>query len=370
MKRGYILLGLYFHIPFCKNKCPYCNFYSVIYNENLKDLYIKAIITEIKNYKISSKTINSIYFGGGTPSLLSAIDIEKIIQSVMSNFKTSPNCEITMELNPDNLTKTDLQEYKKVGINRLSFGVQSFNDEELKILGRTHNGNRTKKIVSAAKDLNFNNISIDLMIGIPNQTDASLIQNLNFAYSLNISHISIYQLKIEPKTKFYRFKPNNLPCDDTVSKWYVMVCRYLKSIGFSQYEISNFAKEKKECIHNLKYWNLEEYLGFGPTAHSFFSNQRFYHNCNLKEYIKNPTKTTKEATNLVFEWFILKMRLKNGLSFEELKEKNFLTDSFLQKLKKLQKEKLVKISNSSFYLSLKGMLLQNSIILFLLEGLK
>ena len=359
------MLGIYIHIPFCEKKCSYCNFYSISITDEIKEKYINALIEEIKFYGKEEKTIDSLYFGGGTPSILSLKDIEKIMFCLKNSFKFSENIETTIEINPNTATLNKLKHYKKLGINRISFGVQSFIDIELEKLERTHNKKIAIKAIENAISCGFKNISIDLMLGIPLQTKESLFKTLETATNFKISHISLYQLKIEPNTKFFKFPPKNLMSPDSVANLYLLACEFLESKGFKQYEISNFAKENKESIHNLKYWTLKDYLGFGPSAHSFYNNERFYHEDSLIDYIKNPLKTTKEEKNLEFEWLILNLRLKKGISIKDLKNKNFYTKDFEQKILKLKKEGLAEIKNNRLTLTPKGMLLQNSIILFI-----
>ncbi len=359
------MLGIYIHIPFCEKKCSYCNFYSIALNSDIEEKYVDALTREIEFYKKENRKINSLYFGGGTPSILNLKNIEKIMIALKNAFKFSENTEITIEINPNTATLNKLKYYKELGINRISFGVQSFIDNELKKLERTHNKTVAIKAIENALTCGFNNISIDLMLGIPFQTKESLFETLKIATNFNINHISLYHLKIEPNTKFFKFPPKNLMSPDDVANLYLLACEFLESKNFKQYEISNFAKGNKESIHNLKYWTLEEYLGFGPSAHSFYNNKRFYHEDSLINYIKNPLKTAKEEKNLEFEWLILNLRLKKGISIKELKNKKFYTKDFEEKILKLKKENLLEIKNNKLTLTPKGMLLQNSIILFI-----
>ena len=361
------LLGAYFHIPFCKKKCSYCNFYSTVYTEELEEKFLNAVLKEQESYLKNSKKLNTIYFGGGSPCLVKATTLQKILKKAEQIFKIKKNAEITIEINPSSAVKEKLLEYKLIGINRLSFGVQSFNDFELKKLGRTHDGKTALKAIKTAQEVGFKNISIDLIIGIPEQTQSSLKENLQIVKSLNISHVSIYQLKIEPKTKFFNNPPKNLPEDDLVAKFYFLVFNELLNGGFLQYEISNFSKKFKQSKHNLKYWTLKEYLGFGPSAHSFYLNKRFYNEPNLKEYLKNPQKTIKEEVNLKLEWFILSFRLNKGILIFSLKQKGFYTKVFKQKLKKLEQEKLIYFKNFRIMLTLKGKMLLNSVLTYLLN---
>ena len=362
------MLGIYVHIPFCEKKCSYCNFYSTAHNSEIEEKFFNALIKEIESYNAKGKEIDSLYFGGGTPSIASTKNIEKIINILSKFFKFNEKIEITIEINPNTINFDKLKSYKKIGINRLSFGVQSFINCELEILERTHDEKTARNAIENSIKANFNNISIDLMLGIPLQTRTSFLETLNIATSYKIDHISLYQLKIEAKTKFHRFPPKNLMSKDEVAKTYLIACEFLEKNKFLQYEISNFSKKGKQSQHNLKYWKLEEYLGFGPSAHSFYNNERFYNKDSIFEYIKNPTNSFKESVDENFEWFILGSRLKEGLKFSDLKKKGFLNNHFNEKFSNLLKEKLVEKNIYSLILTPKGMLVQNSIILFLLRS--
>ena len=366
---GEFLLGIYIHIPFCKKKCSYCNFYSINHNDELEEKFFNSLFKEIESKKEIQNKVDSIYFGGGTPSAISLKKIEKTIAILNKTFKIQTNCEITLEANPTTTTKEKLLTYKKIGINRISFGVQSFVNDELEKLQRTHNEKTARETIENAIKTNFENISIDLMLGIPLQTKKSLKKTLDIATSFQIDHISLYQLKIEPNTKFYKNPPKNLMKEDEVASLYLFSCEFLEKNNFLQYEISNFSKKSKESRHNIKYWTLEEYLGFGPSAHSFSNNKRFYHKNSLVQYIENPTHTIEEKIDLNFEWFILNLRLKKGIPFSKLKEKNFLNKKFKEKILKLQKENLIEKNKDALKLTVNGMLLQNSIILYLQENI-
>ncbi len=359
------MLGIYLHIPFCSKKCPYCNFYSINYNEKIVEEFVAAVLKEIESVNNKKETVDSIYFGGGTPSLIKDCQINKILNKIYSSFKVSENLETTIEINPNTVTKQKLLNYKEMGINRLSFGVQSFNNNELKLIGRNHTSENSINAINLALNLGFENISIDLMLGIPQQTLESLNNNFKIVKNLKITHLSLYQLKIEPNTLFYKKTPT-LPSKETVASFYEVSCKKLEEMGFKQYEISNFSKPNKESRHNLKYWTLKNYLGIGPKAHSFYKGERFFHNQDILSYIKNPTKQTKEKTDPAFEWFILSLRLNKGIAIKELKLKNFYNENFKFKLTKLEKEKLIFLTDEKFSLTLKGMLLQNSVISYLL----
>lgn len=352
-------LGLYLHIPFCKRKCAYCDFYSAVFNNTLAENYTTALQREIKQWGGNiNRPIDTIYLGGGTPSLLNDC-LSPLLETVRDNFKTEENAEITLEINPQDNIETVLKNAKKAGINRLSIGAQSGSDTELCALGRTHTAADTKKAVETARNLGFSNISLDLMIGLPDSTIESLKQNLDFLLSLNPEHISAYILKIEPKTLFYKTQDTlNLPNEDEICEQYLFMCNYLEQNGYNHYEISNFAKEGFESRHNLKYWNCEEYLGLGPSAHSFLEGKRFYYPRDLKAFINGNIPTPDGDGGDKGEQIMLALRLKKGVDISLLP---------VNKLDLYVKNNLAEINDGFFSLSDQGMLVSNQIISQLLE---
>lgn len=354
-------LGLYLHIPFCKRKCAYCDFYSAVFTGELAENYVTALQREIKQWggKIN-RPIDTIYLGGGTPSLLND-RLSPILNTVRENFTVLENAEITLEINPQDDIEVILKNAKKAGINRLSIGAQSGSDSELKVLGRTHSAAETEKAVKTARKLGFSNISLDLMIGLPNSTIDTLRQSLDFLINLNPEHISAYILKIEPKTLFYKTQDTlNLPDDDAICDQYLFMCEYLEKAGYSHYEISNFAKSSFESRHNLKYWNCDEYLGLGPSAHSFLEGKRFFYPRDMKEFINGNTPTPDGVGGDKAEKIMLSLRLKKGVDITLLPTKNL--DFYI-------KNGLGKIENGKFCLTNQGMLVSNQIISQLLEDL-
>ena len=350
-------LGLYLHIPFCKRKCAYCDFYSAVFTEELTEKYTKALKREIKQWggKIN-RPIDTIYLGGGTPSLLNK-HLPELLDSVMENFNVSEGAEITLEINPQKDIYEILQNAKIAGINRLSIGVQSGNNDKLKILGRTHTKEDAKNAVEIARSLGFSNISLDLMIGLPQSNLYTLKQDLDF---LVAEHISAYILKIEPNTAFEQQENLlKLPDEDGICDQYLFMCDYLENKGYSHYEISNFAKPDFESRHNLKYWKCEEYLGLGPSAHSFLDGKRFYYPHDLKAFIKGNSPLPDGEGGSEEEKLMLSLRLKDGVNAEKLpqnKIKMFINNGF------------AKIKNGKFALTDKGMLVSNQIITELLEN--
>ncbi len=355
-------LGLYLHIPFCNGKCAYCDFYSAFTNAELTDSYVTALIREIKQWggKIN-RPIDTIYLGGGTPSLLNE-RLVPLIRAVYENFNVLDNAEITLEVNPaDNIFEI-LSNAKEAGINRISIGAQSGNDTELSVLGRRHTVADTKNAVRIARKLGFSNISLDLMLGLPDSSCDTLKNSLDFITSLAPEHISTYILKIEEKTKFYKQKETlNLPDDDKVSDQYLFMCDYLENKGFCHYEISNFCKENFESKHNLKYWKCEEYLGLGPSAHSYLFGKRFYYPRDLKAFIKGITPTPDGEGGDLSEQIMLALRLKDGIKTEKL------PTAAVKKCELFAKNGLGILENGSFSLTNSGMLLSNTIITEILE---
>ena len=355
-------LGLYLHIPFCLKKCAYCDFYSGIFTEEMLDKYTNASIKSLKKWggKLS-RPINTLYLGGGTPSLLNHRLIT-ILDAVRENFCVQDNAEITLEINPQPNIETVLENAKKAGVNRLSIGAQSSDEQTLKILGRTHTPDDTKNAVKTARKLGFSNISLDLMIGLPNSNLETLKNDLDFLLSLKPQHISCYILKIEQNTAFYKLQNSlDLPDEDGVSDQYLFMCEYLKKNGFLHYEISNFCKEGMESKHNLKYWKCQEYLGIGPSAHSFIDEKRFFYPKDIKEFINGNEPVFESNGGETAEKLMLALRLSDGIETKNLPQKA------LNKCELFAKNGLATIKNGNFALSDKGMLVSNAIITEILE---
>ena len=303
--------GLYIHIPFCLSKCPYCDFYSTQYNIELANSYADAVIRNIQHY---GGKFDTVYFGGGTPFLL-----WKKICDILEAVDTVNNAEITVEANPCTVDAKSLAALRKAGVNRISFGVQSLNDDELKALGRRHDADTAVNAVKAAKEQGFDNISTDIMLGIPGQTSESVIRTIQQLSLLPITHISAYMLKIEESTPFAKAKLV-LPDEDEVCSIYLKATDLLSDLGFNQYEISNYAKEGFSCRHNLKYWNCEEYLGIGPAAHSYYNGKRFFVKRDLNSFISDEYQRTvieEVDPGNHEEYAMLRLRLTEGLSLSE-----------------------------------------------------
>lgn len=348
-------IGIYLHLPFCKQKCCYCDFYSFPPVEGAFREYVEGVTLEIK--KAPNVLADTLYIGGGTPTILPLKDMEKLVFLLKKHFSIPESAEITMEANPETVSLGNLKEYRNMGINRISFGVQSMQDRELIALGRTHSASQAAEAISMAKEAGFPNVSADLMLGIPYQTEKSLLDTLEKVGVLDLQHLSIYMLKIEPGTPLSK-SPLLKHCasDDEMATLYLDAVSWAKTRGFLQYEISNFAKEGYECKHNLKYWTAGEYIGFGPAAYSYFGGSRYGHSRDFKKYLRNPSgdkiDIDKDAGSEEEKW-IMGLRLNSGVP-----EKDLPDLSYLEKL--LQNELVVR-KGDRIALTPKGMLISNAI---------
>lgn len=360
-------LGIYIHVPFCGRKCSYCDFYSLNYNKNNADLYLRSVLRNIQYYSDRSRIVDTVYFGGGTPSLLPAESIAQMIDEIKKCFQLAENAEITLEANPNTLTPDKLRQLRDNGVNRLSIGVQSMNDSELKFLGRTHTADRAKKAVLDAADAGFRNISCDLMIALPNQTVESVEFSINELATLPVDHISAYMLTIEDGTAFDKKNIRDImPDEDSAAELYLSMINCLKEKGFEQYEISNFAKNGFESRHNCRYWKCLDYIGIGPAAHSCYNGKRFAVMPNLKEFIDATHQKiyiTDESPCGFKESAMLRLRLAEGLDIGECGE---ISSEIARKIPNLQKEGYVTYEDGRLALTAKGFLMSNSIIEYLI----
>ncbi|MCD7803968.1 MAG: radical SAM family heme chaperone HemW [Oscillospiraceae bacterium] len=360
------MLGIYIHVPFCLRKCPYCAFYSVTYSESLKDDYVNAIARNIRRYSDMRLPCDTVYFGGGTPSLLTPGDVNTVMEAIRSSFNLSPSSEITMEANPSSVTSDSLSGYYRMGVNRLSFGVQSLNDNELRALGRLHDAKTALNAIDMARTADFENISCDLMIGTPYQTIDSLLSSCRQLTSLGIPHISSYMLKIEDGTPYDCNEIRNSVADeDTVCDMYLALCDELRTMGYERYEISNFAKTGLRSRHNMKYWTGEDYLGFGPSAHSLFNSKRFYVPNDLKTYIASeaqPELIEDAEPDRLEEYIMLSLRLSDGMSLEIVNDLGGNAYAVTEKAKPYADAGFLSLTDNRITLTDKGALVSNSII--------
>ncbi len=357
-------LGLYIHIPFCTRKCNYCDFYSCFYNKDTLGVCLSALKCEIQKWggKLN-RPIDTIYIGGGTPSLLCE-HIVSLCDTIRQSFKVIDDCEFTVEVNPS--SSGEFLHYAKLaGANRLSVGVQSGCNNTLKTLGRTHTADDAAKTVSAAKSLGFDNISVDLMLALPDSNLQTLKGDVDFMLSLDPQHISAYILKIEQNTVFAKRQDAlNLPDDDLVAEQYLFMCDTLQKNGYKHYEISNFAKNSAVSRHNMKYWCGDDYLGIGPSAHSFVDGKRFYYPRDLNAFIKEP-KTVYDGTGGdSAEQLMLGLRLSQGVNLEKIY--GSVPQEIINKVSMLEKAGYIKADLPNISLTDSGMLISNSIITELL----
>lgn len=360
--------ALYIHIPFCDHKCIYCDFYSIITSDNI-DSFLRTLKKEINYYskKYSKDRIfSSVFFGGGTPSLMHPEYINNIITELKNNFEILPDAEKTLETNPGTVDHSKFIEFKSAGINRISIGIQSFDDDDLKFLTRIHDKETAISTVDSAIRAGFENISIDLIFNLPNQSKEKWQRNLEEAVKLPIQHISAYSLILERGTILNKMVLDGkvkIKDEDYDAELYEATIDFLTNEGFNQYEVSNFAKDGFECAHNNAYWQHSEYLGFGTSAHSFIGNKRWWNFSSLKKYISevennHQAKATEEILSdeqLLEEYVMLSLRSK-GLNIEDFSKK-FGTDWINKKydyFELLEKENFLKINNQTISLTKKG----------------
>ena len=359
-------LGLYIHIPFCDKICNYCDF-TAFQGANSKILeYVNALKKEIQLKGNKNFFIDSIFIGGGTPSFIDGKYIFEILEEVRENFTVLENIEISIETNPKTFDEKKLEFYKKAGINRLSIGVQSFNDKILKELGRNHNSKEVFESIELVRKFDFD-INLDLIFGYQKQSVEDILYDLEMVKKINPKHISYYSLIIEEKTKFKALQNAgklNFLDEDIERKMYHLIVENLEKIGLKQYEVSNFSKEQKESVHNKKYWNCKEYLGMGVSSHSYFEDVRFSNTVNLSKYIKelengNIPIDFSENLNMAtkkFEYIIMNMRLKEGFLISDYNK--LFNVNFLEENKKVVenaiKNDVVEIKEDRIYFTKKG----------------
>lgn len=364
-------LGLYIHIPLCGKKCPYCNFYSCRYTKEMSDEYCANLTAMIKLYsqRYKSKTLDTIYFGGGTPSLLGTQRLVSLLDAIYKYFNCAVK-ETTIEINPGSGMKLDYSELAKAGLNRVSIGMQSVNADELAELGRKHTPDTIRELVCKIRNGGIDNISVDLMCCIPNQDIASLNKSIHFCKELDVNHISAYMLKIEEGTPFYQKRDLlNRPNEDEERNLYLFLCNELENLGYKQYEISNFSKPGFESKHNLKYWNCDDYLGLGPSAHSLVDGRRFYFKDGFSDFNNNITTFESEGGDEE-EYSMLRLRLTQGLISEGYFERYHkpIPEEYFVRARELMSHNLTNVTDDSISLTTEGFLLSNSVIAKILWG--
>lgn len=375
-------LGIYVHIPFCRSKCEYCDFYSLGggRSKELMDRYLHALVTHIRETAALAPdyVVDSVYFGGGTPSFYGADGLKRIFAEIDRRFNVAKDCEVSFEANPDSVNGIALKKLRAAGFNRMSLGVQNDTDEVLKALGRPHNYAQAVQAVEKAREAGFENVSVDLMYGLPNQTREKWMKTLRNVLDLKPEHVSCYGLKVEPGTPLYTYQDGaNLPDDDQQADMYLYAVETLESFGYMQYEISNFAREGMACRHNLKYWTGGEYIGFGPSASSDFAGKRFTAAADLETYIQGVLNKgavlseceTIAARERAGEYLMLRLRIAEGISEEEYVGQFLLPFKPLERgLQIFEKQGLAVREEGRWRLTPKGFLLSNQIIGAMLEA--
>lgn len=372
------LAGIYIHIPFCKKACHYCDFHFST-TLNLVDKVVDSIVLEAEKMKgYLNEPIDTIYLGGGTPSLLNGKQIEIIIEALYKHYAINSSLELTLEANPDDLNEKKIKHYAKVGINRLSIGTQSFNNDILTFLNRSHTAEQTKQAVELCHTYGIDNLSLDLIYGIPGQPKKVWEQNLNELAELSPSHISCYALTIEPKTVFGNWsKKGKLPPvqDELVGREYDFMVDYLTSNGFEHYEVSNFSKPGYESKHNSSYWKQKNYLGLGPGAHSFNGHERHFNITSNPKYINHlaigtPPFTQEQlnTSELLTEFIFTRIRTKWGVNFDEVAHRFSykLTPKQVNYINSIVAQNLGTFTNNTLILNSDGFFVSDSIVLELI----
>lgn len=372
------MLGLYIHVPFCAQKCYYCDFNSYKIKSNEKEDYLINIEKEMKFYKeeFKDKYFDTVFFGGGTPSILKIDELRKLVNYMFENFNIKKDAEITVECNPGTINKEKLKAMKEMGINRLSIGLQATQNYHLKSIGRIHTYEEFEKNYYDAIDVGLTNINVDLMYALPNQKEYEWKETLDKIIKLNPSHISAYSLILEEGTKLYDMYENNefnLLDEDTDIDMYEYTINTLKKHGYNQYEISNYAKKGKECKHNVIYWTCDNYLGLGPGASGYINDVRYSNIEDLNEYnnkINQNIKPISEENKLsekdkIEEFIFMGLRMNEGINLEVFKER-FKVDFYeLYKdvLDKLLERELIKLDKFNLSLTQKGREISNSVFI-------
>ena len=375
------ILGLYIHIPFCRSKCDYCDFYSLAGREEQMDLYQKALLSQFKRWAplVKGRAVDTIYFGGGTPSYYGAKRIRELLLYLQRRFPVSRQAEITLECNPDSVDARSMAALRRAGVNRVSLGMQSADAGQLRCIHRIHTPRQVELATAELRRAKIDNLSLDLIYGLPGQSLESWQQTLRAALALEPEHISCYGLKVEPGTALARQVEAGLllPDEDAQADFYLKAVELLQRAGFRQYEISNFAKTGRESRHNLKYWMGREYLGFGPGAHSYFGGKRFSYPRDLDRYLRAARKGEVERTELqevdsaerAREYLLLRMRTLRGIEAWEYRRKFGLNfEPINRRLEFFETHHWAELSGKRWHFTPQGFLLSNTLILELLEA--
>jgi oxygen-independent coproporphyrinogen-3 oxidase len=370
--------GIYIHVPFCQAKCGYCGFASIPWENTLAERYWRAVVLEIERYAAAMaparQRVETIYLGGGTPSILPVEQVAALLKACSDHFDVVPNCEISMEANPGTLSSRKTRAYLELGVNRISIGAQSFSDSELTDIGRAHRADQIERSFALLRSVGFQNLNLDLILGLPGQSLSRWQSNLMNAVNLAPRHLSIYMLELDPKTPLFHAVAcgeKRLPDEDEIADWYLGTIDLLESRGYGQYEISNFALPGFECRHNVKYWLREPVLAFGAAAHSFDGISRYANPSDLSSYLtavekgRSPVlwrERADEGRNLE-ETIILGLRLNRGLDWDQLR-KSFDTKRLAAheaSFRQLEETGLVEWKDAEIRLTRRGMLLSNEV---------
>lgn len=379
-----MVAGIYLHIPFCKSRCSYCDFATDVYRSNdAVERYLGALNTEIgvfhpvprvppfRNGTKQRLAIDTIYFGGGTPSLLQPIQLERILKAVDSKFDVHPGAEITMEMNPATVTPESLGQFRGLGVNRASFGVQTFDDHALKLLARGHDANDARSTFKMLREAGFDNVSFDLIAGLPGQSLDGWERNLDEAIRMQPEHLSLYLLEIHEGTPLAGQIKNGrqpLPDEELAAEMYELMLDKLASSGYEQYEISNFSRPGLKSRHNSKYWTLDPVFGFGVSAHSFDGRQRYANERDTAKFVQmvetnSSAEVMRENIDIASEFVFLGLRLEKGVDLSNF-ENRFgfdLIDKYTEQIDALKADNLVSVAESRLRLTLKGKLYSNEV---------
>jgi oxygen-independent coproporphyrinogen-3 oxidase len=370
------VLGIYVHIPFCKSKCDYCDFYSLAGREEDMAKYQKALLAQIKALAPLAKgrPVDTIYFGGGTPSYYGDKRLRELLSALQHHFSVGKQAEITVECNPDSVDPKSIARLRRAGVNRISLGMQSGNPQELRCIHRIHTPRQAAQAVADIRQARIENLSLDLIYGLPGQTMASWKDTLAQAMELAPDHLSCYGLKVEPGTPLAQRVALGqvLPDEDAQADLYLTTVEILQKGGYRQYEISNFAKPGKESRHNLKYWMGREYLGFGPGAHSYFGGRRYAYPRDLDTFLSGKAAPVQETTvspaEQAREYLLLRLRTTRGIEeWEYRREFGLNFEPISRRLEFFETHHWAEQSGHRWHLTPEGFLLSNTLILDLLE---
>jgi oxygen-independent coproporphyrinogen-3 oxidase len=370
-------IGIYVHIPFCAAKCSYCHFFTHAQNEDLAERYCSAVVREMEHYFQKSPcadSVDSIYFGGGTPSLAPVKGIEAILDGCRNMLSVTADCEVTLEVNPESITTAKAATYRYLGINRVSIGAQSFADLQLQRIGRKHSQRQILNALAYCRENQIENVNLDLMLGLPAQTENDLMSDLAHLVQLDPAHISIYMLDLDPQVPLYHILEKGhcrIPDDDVLADWYLLTRDYLGDQGYEQYEISNFARPGRRSRHNLKYWRRREVLGFGVASHSFDGRNRYANVSNLSAYLRcvDGGESAVEWRQHVLpaqaleETLFLGLRLVEGVDWADLLAGYDASElaGYEASLREMSRTGLIEWHDSKVRLTPQGMLLSNEV---------